>query len=200
VEAPGGGAAKQPPVTPKTGPPVGAGAEGAAEGALTKVPGGVAQGIEGGTEGAVAGAAARGLVGGAVRFVAGAAIGVAIGVLAGLAYSYLVRKQIEIDIAHTLKNIPEDRQRKIQARIDALPAGKKKLARVTLDYTMWRSTLGFLGGPDAYQWQSVRLVGIHPGNEELDFPAAVTETLSQDPPGFYARSWTIRISYTVPLE
>jgi len=104
------------------------------------------------------------------------------------------------DITNTLENIPQDRQNSLQARINALPAGKKKLARVTLDYTMYKSTLGFLGGPDTYLNHSVILIGVHPGNEELDFPSATEETLGQKFPALATQEVIVRISYTVPIE
>ncbi|WP_069163753.1 eCIS core domain-containing protein [Nocardia altamirensis] len=175
-------------------------AEGAGGGALSKVPGGVVRGAEGGAEGAAAGAAARGVLRGGLRFLGGAAIGVAIGLLASYIHAVATRKLIEGDIQYTLKNIPDDRQQKIQARIDALPAGKKKFARITLDYGMFRSTLGVLGGPDAYDLASVRLIGVHAGNEELDFPPSVSETPGEAYPVLATRRFTIRISYTVPID
>jgi len=193
----GGG---RPPLAPKPGSPTGTSAEGGAEGALSKAPSGAVQGAEGGAEGAVAGAAARSVLGAGLRFLTGAAIGAAIGMLAGLAYAALTRKLIEGDIRYTLQNIPEDRRQKIQARIDALPAGRKKFARVTLDYTMYRSTLGFLGPPDSYELRSVRLVNVHPGNEEIDFPSDVSETPGEMYPVLAARKVTVRISYTVPID
>lgn len=165
----------------------------------TEVPGPVAQGaVEGGLEGAASGAAVRAVVTGGLRFLGGLAIGVAIGIIVGLAYSYLTRKLIEGDIAKALGNIPADKEKRIQARIDALPAGKKKFARVTLDYIIWRSTLGPIGPPPAYQMDSVTLIGVHPGNEELDFPASTDEKLGEILLG--AQKVTVRISYTVPID
>ncbi len=209
LRGPPGGA---PPV-PGAGPGGGAAASGAAGAAKaplqgtvpTEVPGGAAPGaveggVEGGLEGAAAGTVAKAVVQGGLRFLGGFAIGVAVNILVGLAYSYLTRKLIEADIAHVLGNVPADQQNRIQARIDALPAGKKRLARITLEYTMWRSTLGFLGPPPSYQPESVTLVNVHPGNEELDFAASTDETPGDTLPVLAAQKVKVRISYTVPID
>ncbi|ATY14543.1 DUF4157 domain-containing protein [Amycolatopsis sp. AA4] len=172
----------------------------AAEGALSKAPGTAGPGVEGAAEGAATGVATRSVLLAGLRFLTGAAIGAAIGVLVGLAYAAVTRKLIAGDIELALQTIPADRQQRIQARVDALPAGKRKFARITLDYTMFRSTLGFLGGPDAYKFGSMRLVGVHPGNEELDFPASVTETPGQTYPVLATREIIVRISYTAPID
>jgi hypothetical protein len=202
--ATGGGVAKAPPITPKAGSVAGSATEaGAVEGGLSKtipaaVPGSVTRGA---VEGAVEGAATRAVVQGGLRFLGGVAVGAAIGLIVGLLYSHLIQKEIDGDITNVLQNIPPDKAKQIQARIDALPAGKKKLARVTLDFTMWRSTLGkFLGPPDSYQMQSVKLIGVHPGNEELDFPSQTSETLGETIPIFATVKVTVRISYTVPID
>ncbi len=195
-----------PPVTgggPSGGAAAGGGTAGGGGASAAKplpstVPGSVAQGAVEGAEGAATGAVVKTVVRGGLRFLGGAAIGAAIGLLVGLAYSYLTQKLIEADIANVLKNISADRQKRIQARIDALPDGKKKLARITLDYIIWRSTLGFFGPPPAYQLQSVTLVNVHPGNEELDFPASTEETPGEILLG--AQKVTIRISYSVPID
>ena len=204
--ATGGRITNEPPIAPKPGQLPGSSAEaGAVEGALpksipTNVPGGVAQGAVEGAEGAAASATARAVLQGGLRFLGGVAVGAAVGLVVGRAYAYLTRKQIEADISNVLQSIPADEGKRIQARIDALPAGKKKLARVTLEYTMWRSTLGFLGGPDAYQMQSVRLVNVHPGNEELDFPSSTEERLGETIALLASQKVTVRISYTVPID
>jgi hypothetical protein len=163
-----------------------------------KVPGSVAQGVVEGVEGAAAQSATRAVISGGLRFLTGFAVMVAINIVVGLAYSWLTQKMIQGDIANMLGNIPADRQQRLQARIDALPAGKKRLARVTLEYIIWRSTLGPFGPPSAYQMQSVTLIGVHPGNEELDFPADTTETPGEILLG--AQKVTVRLSYTVPID
>jgi hypothetical protein len=201
--ATGSGFANKPPIAPKpaqlpsSGSEAGAVEEGLAKSVPTNVPGGVTQGV---VEGAAEGAAVRAVVRGGLRFLGGAAVGVAISLIVGLLYAYLTRKQIAGDITYVLQNIPPNKEKRIQARIDALPAGKKRLARVTLEYTMWRSTLGFLGGPDAYQMQSVTLVNVHPGNEELDFPSSTEETPGETIPVLASQKVTVRISYTVPID
>lgn len=166
----------------------------------SQVPGGVARGAVEGGEAAVAGAVAKAVIRGGLRFIGGVAIGVAINLIVGKAYSYLTQKLIEGDITEVLQNIPADKQARIEARIDALPSGKKRLARITLDYIMFRSTLGPLGPPDAYQMKSVTLVGVHPGNEELDFPASTDETLGDTMPVLLTQKVRVRISYTVPID
>lgn len=165
-----------------------------------KVPGNVAKGVVEGAEGAAGATAAKAVLRGGLRFLGGFAISFAINLIVGLAYSYLTRKMIEGDITNMLENIPADKQARIQARIDALPSGKKKMARITLEYTMLKSTLGILGGPPAYQWQSVQLIGVHPGNEELDFPSSVEETPGELLPALATQKFTVRISYTVPID
>jgi hypothetical protein len=164
----------------------------------TTVPGSVAQGAVEGVEGAATRSATRAIIGGGLRFLTGFAVTVAINIIVGLAYSWLTQKMIQGDIANMLGNIPADRQQRLQARIDALPAGKKRLARVTLEYVIWRSTLGPFGPPSAYQMQSVTLIGVHPGNEELDFPASTSETPGEILLG--AQKVTVRLSYTVPID
>jgi hypothetical protein len=201
--ATGGGVANAPQIPPKAGQLPGSASEaGAVERGLAKsvpaaVPGG---GARGAVEGAVEGATARAVVQGGLRFLGGVAVGAAIGIIVGLLYSYLTRKEIEGDITDVLQNVPSDIGKRIQARIDALPPGKKKLARITLEYTIWRSTLGLLGPPDSYQIQSVKLINVHPGNEELDFPSSTEETLGETIPILSAQKVAVRISYTVPID
>lgn len=198
--ATGGSVANEPLTAPKPGqfPGSGAGA-GAEEGGLSTVPKNVPGGIvRGAVEGAEAGGAIRAVLQGGLRFLGGVAVGAAVGLIAGLAVSYLTRELIEADITSVLQNVPDDKAKRIQARIDALPAGKKRLARVTLEYTMWRSTLGFLGAPDAYQMKSMWLVNVHPGNEELDFPSSTEEKLGET--ALLSRKITVRISYTVSID
>jgi hypothetical protein len=193
--------AETPSVAPRPGAVPGTSAEGAlAKTVAPEVPAGVVQGVEGGAEGAAAGVAARTVVRAGVRFLGGAAIGVAIGLIAGFVYAALTRKMIENDITTVLKNVPDDRKQRLQARIDALPAGKRQFAHVTLEYDLVRSTLGFLGGPDAYVFASVRLISVHPGNEELLFPNSAEETPGETFPALATRKITVRLGYTVPID
>jgi hypothetical protein len=48
--------------------------------------------------------------------------------------------------------------------------------------------------------QSVRLVNVHPGNEELDFPPSTGETLADTVPALGSQAVVVRISYTVPID
>jgi Domain of unknown function (DUF4157) len=149
---------------------------------------------EAGAEATVAGGLAKGA--------AELAIGVAFTVLVQLALAKLLEAAFRADIANILEPQIAAKLAQLKEKIDALRGTKKLFIRVTWEFRYHRPpdpVAAMITTGAAYELGSVRLVNIHPGNEELDFSASKGEDSiePEGPTSERVREW---ISYSVLLD
>jgi hypothetical protein len=106
---------------------------------------------------------------------AGVLLEMAINVAIAMALQWLVAKlqelELQADIAGAFKTQFPDRMQRLKPKLEALPAGHKVYVRVTYEYyySYTPDPVWAMSNPPFYEPGSVRLVNLHPGNEELDF-------------------------------
>lgn len=179
-------------------PPTGE-APGAAAAAAKGEPSGI------GPVAAEAGTAAEFSLSGAIL---GTVVEAAVFAAIALALQWLAAKAFEMaleaDIEANLKPAIGAKLQQLQPKLAQLAGTRKLMVRITYDFIYQRDSPddpvgSFIqGSPPFYEIGSVRLVNIHPGNEELDFPSSSGET--RQPILGPRERVTARSSYSVLLD
>jgi hypothetical protein len=182
----------------------GAAVEGAAAKGTIKAPGAAAAGAA--AEGAVAKGAAT-AAGRAVRIAAGAlmefAITIAISMLAEWLLEKIQQSLIQSDLERSFKSEFPGKWARLQPKLASLPSGRKLYVHVTWEYCYFYNPDPIMGGPPWYELGSARLVGLHPGNEELE-PMLTPSSTKRDevepnfPPG--VRRARVRNGYSILVD
>ncbi len=140
------------------------------------------------------------IVGAALKGVLELAIGIAIGLAVQWVLSKLIELQIEIDIKNILRPQIAKKLEQLKPKLVALQGRRKVFVRVTYEFRYSRTPdpIWAMANPPFYEWGSVRLVNLHPGNEELDFEATKGEDVEKImPERERVRAW---FSYSVLLD
>src|SRR5262249_4830195 len=168
-------------------------------GLLTNKPAGI------GTVAAEAGAVAEFSLSGAILgLVVEQAIFAAIALALQWVAAKLFEAQIEAEVQTILKPAISAKLQQLQPKLMSLAGTRKLMVRITYDFTYSRDSPddpfgSFMqGGPPFYWSGSMRLVNIHPGNEELDFPSGSSEV--RTPILGPRERVTARSSYSVLLD
>lgn len=147
-----------------------------------------------GPEATVAGATLRGI--------GELAIGVAVSVFLQWVLGKLMEAQIKADMTNILEPQVVSKLEQLKPKLDALRGNKKLFVRITWEMRYHRPpdpVAAMMTTPAAYEFGSVRLVNVHPGNEELDFQATNGEDNieKETPLSERVRAW---FSYSVLLD
>ncbi len=153
-----------------------------------------------GAEAGIAGSTLRGIAGAALRGIVNLAIGIAVGVIIQWGFSKLIQAKIEADIAETLNTQLPQKLDQLKPKLDALRGSKKLFIRITFKYYYWQGADPIQRAlwPSMYEFESVRLVNVHPGNEELDFELTRDEYPEQKFPT--SERVRVEVSYPVLLD
>jgi HNH/Endo VII superfamily nuclease toxin with a HHH motif/Domain of unknown function (DUF4157) len=162
------------------------------------------------TEGALASVPKRiisgaGKIGGmALNFVAQIAVNKAL----EWTLAKLFEAQLESDITNILKPQIINKLEQLESRIASLQGTRKLFIHITYDYIFQRDSPNgdpiiqlMQPAPPFYESGSMRLVGIHPGNEELDFPSDISVHHKEFLPlGKSRERVTVRSSYSLMVD
>ena len=182
VPAPAGGstAAVTPAVEPGTVPAPAGGSTPAVEIPLA------------GAEAGIAGAVLKGILKNAIGF--------AVGIIVQLGLSWLIQAKINADITETLNTQLPQKLDQLKPKLGALRGNKKLFIRITYKFYYWQAPdpIQRVLWPSMYEFESVRLVNVHPGNEELDFGPTHDEYPEQKFPT--SERVRVEVSYSVLLD
>ena len=128
------------------------------------------------------------------------AIAIAIGLIIQWGLSKLIQAEIEADVTETLNEQLPQKLNQLKPRLDQLRGKGDLYIRISYDYYYSRTPdpIMALSNPPFYEPGSVRLINVHPGNEELNFEPSHTE---YPEPWFPQRERVkVRSSYSVLLD
>jgi hypothetical protein len=147
--------------------------------------------------------------GGIARGVLTALAEQAILIVINLAAQWALAKLFQMGLAEDINNIlkPQvtDKLNQLQPKLEQLQGSKKVFARITYDFTYQRDNPAndpvreFLqGAPAFYEPGSLKLINVHPGNEELDFGPSHTDNVIWDALG--RQRVTTRASFSLLID
>ena len=151
-----------------------------------------------GAEAGISGAALRGIAGAALRGIVNFAIGIAVGIFVEWGLAKLIQIQFKADLTESLKEQLPQKLSQLGPKLDALRGSKKLFIRVTYDYYYSRASDPIIGGPPFYELGRIKVINVHPGNEELDFGPTREEYPERIFPG--RERVRVRASYSVLLD
>ena len=114
-------------------------------------------------------------------FVVEQAIFAAVALALQWAMAKLFEAEVEAEIQIILKPAVAAKLEQLQPKLTKLAGTRKLMVRITYEFVYQRDSeddpvLAFMqGAPPFYEMGSMRLVNVHPGNEELDFPSSSDE-------------------------